>query len=93
MYQAINIVEQPPTIEELAIMLQNVDNSIQKLFNTSGQLYREMKIKELLPTLNTAQSLSLLSQHGKLIKRPFILCGTIGTIGFNEEKIRNIIAS
>lgn len=92
-YQAVNIVEQPPTVEELALMLQNVDNSIQRLFNTSGQLYREMNIKELLPTLTIEQSLSLLSQYGKLIKRPFILRGTLGTVGFNEEKIRNIIAS
>ena len=90
-YEAINIVEQPPTMQELMIMLENMDNSIQKLFNTSGQLYREMNIKELLPSLSTEQALTLLSQHGKLIKRPFILNGLSGTVGFNETKIRNII--
>lgn len=90
-YEAINIVKQPPTISELRVMLANVGDSIQKLFNTSGQLYREMNIKQLLPSLTIDQSLLLLSEHGKLIKRPFILNGERGTVGFDEKTIQSTL--
>jgi len=91
-YEAVNIVEQPPTISELRVMLTNVGDSIQKLYNTSGQLYREMNIKQLLPSLTIDQSLLLLSQHGKLIKRPFILInGEQGMVGFDENTIRKLL--
>lgn len=70
------ITETPPTMDELKHMLEFQGGNIKKLFNTSGLLYREMGLagKEL--------SLELLTQHGMLVKRPFLLDKTMGLVGF-----------
>lgn len=88
-YDRIPIVEKPPQISELRQMLSNYkDNggSIKNLFNTSGQLYREMEISQKLKDgMSDEESLKLLSIHGKLVKRPFLIIGKKGTVGFKSE--------
>lgn len=81
--EVLAIVEQPPSLEELRQMLTYVGN-FKKLFNTSGALYREMKIAER--ALGEAEALQLLSQHGKLVRRPFALGPNHGTVGFQAEE-------
>ena len=44
-YTKIDISEKPPTRQELKKMLAYCDGELRRLFNTSGQLYRELKIK------------------------------------------------
>lgn len=88
-YQAIPIVENPPTKVELKSMLRIVKaqgGDVKKLFNTSGLLYKEMKISEKLPHMSEVEALDLLSQHGKLIKRPFVLWKEGGLLGFKEDQ-------
>ncbi|MBX9769469.1 MAG: arsenate reductase family protein [Bdellovibrionales bacterium] len=88
-YEKVPIVEQPPTRTELKKMLDylKVDGgSIKNLFNTSGEVYREMKISDKLKAgLTESAALDLLAKNGKLIKRPFLLTGKAGTVGFKEE--------
>ena len=84
-HQKIPIVETPPTEAELKRMLGYVGD-IRKLFNTSGQLYREMKLSEKLPQLSEAEAIRLLAKNGKLIKRPFALTGRSGMVGFKESE-------
>jgi arsenate reductase len=84
-FDAIDITEQPPTKEELLMMLENYQGEIRKLFNTSGVQYRELNLKAKLPDLTTGQAIDLLSGNGKLIKRPFILTSdNRGFVGFKE---------
>ncbi len=88
-FERIAIVDQPPSLAELKKMLEflNADGeSFKKLFNTSGVLYREMKISEKLKSgLTEKEALKLLSLNGKLIKRPFLLTPQGGTVGFKLE--------
>ena len=88
-YEKLPIVENPPSINELKKMLQFIKNDggrIQKLFNTSGILYREMKIAiKIKNGMSEKEALELLSQNGKLIKRPFLLTTQGGTVGFKRE--------
>lgn len=74
---------------ELKKMLQYLKEdggSIKNLFNTSGQVYRELKISDKLKTgMTEAEALKLLSENGKLIKRPFLLTDTGGVVGFKPE--------
>ncbi len=84
-YDAVPIVEQPPTKAELREMLKRV-GSLKKLFNTSGELYRELELAEKLPSMSEDQALELLSKHGKLVKRPFALVGEKGLVGFDEAQ-------
>jgi len=84
-YTAIDITENPPTKTELKQMLKHQNNELRKLFNTSGVQYRELKIKDKLPTMTHSEAIDLLSQNGKLIKRPFLLTQTTGFVGFKED--------
>lgn len=83
--EVLPIVEQPPTLAELEKMLGFVGD-IKKLFNTSGELYREMKMSERLPSLSKSEALALLSKHGKLVKRPFLIADRVGCVGFKEDE-------
>jgi len=84
-FSSLDITEQPPTVAELEVMLLSYGGEIRKLFNTSGVQYRELNMKEKLPTMEAKQALELLSGNGKLIKRPFLLDGNgKGIVGFKE---------
>ncbi|MEN9809459.1 MAG: hypothetical protein RLZZ488_1026 [Pseudomonadota bacterium] len=82
--EVLPIVEKPPTRAELETMIGYVGD-LKKLFNTSGELYREMKMSERLPSMTQAEAMILLAQHGKLVKRPFLLGQGFGYVGFKEE--------
>lgn len=84
-YTPAPIVETPPSKAELKTML-GFSGDLKRLFNTSGLLYREMKIGEKLKTMGEDEALTLLSKHGKLIKRPFVLLKDRGLLGFKEAE-------
>lgn len=88
-YEALPIVDQPPTTVELKKMLAYLKadgGTFKNLFNTSGVLYREMKIADQLKAgMTESEAISLLAKNGKLIKRPFALAKDAGTVGFKEE--------
>lgn len=81
-YEAVAIVEQPPTLAELKAMAAKV--GLKRLFNTSGVQYRELGIAEKLPKMSEAEALALLSKNGKLVKRPFVPAK--GLVGFKEDE-------
>ncbi len=84
-FKEIAIREQPPSLAELKRALANLDGDIRKLFNTSGQDYRSLNLKDKLPTLSTAQALELLASNGNLIKRPFLISNSLTLVGFHAE--------
>jgi Spx/MgsR family transcriptional regulator len=85
-YAKIPIVEQPPTVAELGAMLKILGGDLKRMFNTSGELYREMGVAEKLKTMSTDAAIKLLAKNGKLVKRPFVLAGERGLVGFKEEE-------
>ena len=85
-YDTIDITEHPPTKAELKKMLGHYDGDLRRLFNTSGVQYRELKMKDKLPTMSAAEAIDLLSKNGKLIKRPFLLTAKAGAIGFKQDE-------
>ncbi len=64
--------------------------SLKKLFNTSGLVYREMKLGEKFDKMSEAEALHLLASNGKLIKRPFLLTAKGGAVGFNEAEWKKL---
>ena len=84
-YAAIPIGEQPPTIAELKTMLAFIGD-LRRLFNTSGVVYREMRLGEKLKTMSENEALTLLSKHGKVVKRPFVVLKDRGLLGFKEDE-------
>lgn len=67
-----NIKEDNPTKEELKSYVKS-GVPISKLFNTSGQLYRQMNLKEKRKTMTEEECLDLLSTDGMLVKRPIVI--------------------
>jgi arsenate reductase len=90
-YEKVPIVETPPTKAELKKMLALQGGNLKKLFNTSGEVYRAMKIGEKLASMSESEALDLLASNGKLIKRPFALAGDKGLVGFNEDEWKKLI--
>jgi len=86
-YERAAIVATPPSKAELKAMLGRVGD-VRKLFNTSGLLYREMGIGAKLAAMSEDEALTLLSRHGKLVKRPFVLLADRGLLGFKEDEWR-----
>lgn len=80
------IVETPPSVEELRTMLDYMGGNLKKIFNTSGQLYREMQLTEKLKSMSEEDAILLLNQYGMLVKRPFLLGDDFGVLGFKESE-------
>lgn len=85
-----NIVENPPTKEELQRMIGNSDLDIKKFFNVSGMKYRELNLKDKLPEMTDDEKIELLSTDGMLIKRPIVTDGSKVTVGFKEDQFEEV---
>ena len=72
-YTARHIKEANPTYEELKSWYEGSGLPLKKFFNTSGQLYKAMELKEKLPTMTEEEQLHLLAGDGMLIKRPILV--------------------
>lgn len=84
-YKEIPIRDQPPSKVELKKMLGFMDNNMKKLFNTSGQDYRAMGLKDKIEDMSQEEAFKLLSENGNLVKRPFLISTDWGTVGFKED--------
>jgi arsenate reductase len=83
-YESIDITKNPPSKRELASALELAGVPFKKLFNTSGQSYRDGNFGERLKTLSQAEALDALAKDGKLIKRPLVFGAGFALIGFDE---------
>lgn len=86
--EPLPIREQAPSVEELLYVLEARGGEVKSLFNTSGQTYKEMQLKDKLPSMTQESSLQLLSEHGNLVKRPFVVDQNkkIALVGFKEAE-------
>lgn len=83
--EAVDIVENPPSAQHLELVLQRSGLEIRRLFNTSGQSYRQGSFKERMPDLTESEALQELSKDGKLIKRPLLLGENLALVGFKAD--------
>lgn len=85
-YDQQDLVAEPPAKELFVKWLtEHQDLGLRYFFNTSGQHYREQKLKDKLPTMTIDEAATLLSSDGKLIKRPLMVEGSQLTCGFKED--------
>ncbi|WP_073508114.1 Spx/MgsR family RNA polymerase-binding regulatory protein [Streptobacillus notomytis] len=85
-----HIVEEKLTKEELREIHKKSGLDIKKLFNTSGILYKEMKLKDKLDIMSLEEKLELLSTNGMLVKRPILIDGAKVIIGYKKENYDNV---
>lgn len=82
-YRFLDITETPPPKTLLRALLK--EQPLRALFNTSGQQYRELGIKDRLPRMSAAEAVNLLAANGKLCKRPVVTDGARHTVGFKDD--------
>ncbi len=80
------IVEENPTYEELKAWYEKSGLPLKKFFNTSGLLYKDMSLKDKLPTMSEEEQLKLLATNGMLVKRPLVVGEDFVLTGFREKE-------
>ena len=80
------IKEQNPSYEELKEWYQRSGLPLKKFFNTSGLLYKEMKLKDKLAEMSEEEQLKLLATDGMLVKRPLVVGDDFVLTGFREAQ-------
>ena len=85
-YTERHIVENNPSYEELKEWYSKSGLPLKKFFNTSGLLYKEMQLKNKIPTMSEDEQLKMLATNGMLVKRPLIVDGDTVLVGFKEAE-------
>lgn len=80
------IKEQKPTVEELKKWHKMSGLPLKKFFNTSGLLYKDMKLKDKLPQMSEEEQYALLATDGMLVKRPMLVGEDFVLVGFKEAE-------
>lgn len=88
----VDIVQAPPSKTTLAQVKKLADVEVRKLFNTSGQSYRQGGWKDKLPDLSQDEALTALAADGKLIKRPILLGSDYALVGFKADAYEETLA-
>lgn len=85
-YTDRHIKEQNPTEEELKMWHKKSGLPLKHFFNTSGQLYREMGLKDRLADMSEEEQYKILATDGMLVKRPLIVGDDFVLTGFREKE-------
>lgn len=84
-YELLDIKEEHPNEETLRQLHKKSGLPLKRLFNTSGQLYREMELSKKLPNMSEDEMFRLLASDGMLVKRPLLITPDRVLTGFKEE--------
>lgn len=85
-YEARDIKQENPTYDELKEWHQRSGLPLKRFFNTSGLLYKEMKLKDKLPDMTEDEQYRLLATDGMLVKRPLLVGEDFVLTGFKEAE-------
>lgn len=89
-YEVRPIREENPSYEELKEWKERSGLPLKRFFNTSGQCYKAMGLKDRLKDMDEQEQLKLLATDGMLVKRPILIWGKRILVGFKEEEWENV---
>lgn len=89
----IDLFETPPSSDILREIIDRSGLEIKKFFNTSGEVYKEWKLKDKLSGMTRDEMIALLASNGRLIKRPIVYDGQQVTVGYKEEQYEQVWGS
>lgn len=90
-YEGRPIKEENPSADELRVWQERSGLPLKRFFNTSGQLYKEMGLKDKLPGMDKEEQLALLATDGMLVKRPILVSEQGVFPGFRESEWEEIL--
>ena len=85
-YETRPIREEIPTVEELKDWHKKSGLPLKRFFNTSGNLYKELGLKDKLSDMSEEEQYRLLATDGMLIKRPILVSDSTILVGFKEKE-------
>lgn len=85
-YDFRNIKTDNPSEEELRDWHETSGLPLKRFFNTSGNLYKELKLKDRLPHMSEDEQYALLASDGMLVKRPVLVSGGKVMVGFKVKE-------
>ncbi|MBU5437256.1 arsenate reductase family protein [Tissierella sp. MSJ-40] len=91
LYKERPINENNPTADELKEWIVKSGYPIKRFFNTSGNLYKELGLKDKLPNMSDDEKIMLLATDGMLVKRPILVGEDVVLVGFKEEEWNKIL--
>ncbi|MGL5271336.1 MAG: arsenate reductase family protein [Selenomonadaceae bacterium] len=84
-YSERHIKEQNPTAVELEEWHSRSGLPLKRFFNTSGQLYKMLQLKDKLPGMSESEQFALLASDGMLVRRPLFISEEQVLVGFKPE--------
>ena len=85
-YTIRDIKANNPSREELQNWYAASGLPLKRFFNTSGQQYRALGLKDKLPDMPEDAQFALLASDGMLVKRPLLVGGGHVLVGFREKE-------
>ena len=92
-YTLRDIKTDNPTAEELKAWWEKSGLPLKRFFNTSGNIYKEMKLKDKLPEMSEEEQLALLATDGMLVKRPILVGKDKVLVGAKEKEWEEYLKS
>ena len=84
-YEFQDLVAKPPAKADLVKWLTKYqDRGLRYFFNTSGQHYRQLGLKDKIKDMTIAEAADIMAKDGKLNKRPLLVDNDRLTCGFKE---------
>lgn len=90
-YEYRDIKKDNPTVEELGLWVRKSGLPLKRFWNTSGQLYKSLNLKEKLPTMSEEEQLELLASDGMMVKRPILIGESLVRVGFKEAEWESLL--
>ncbi len=81
-----DIAQENPTEQELREWHQKSGLPLKRFFNTSGTKYKELGLKDKLPSMSEDEQYALLATDGMLVKRPLLIADGFVLTGFREKE-------
>lgn len=81
-----DIKTEQPSEEEIIEFHKRSGLPLKRFYNTSGQLYKSLALKDKLPQMTEEEQYKLLATDGMLVKRPILVGENFVLIGFKETE-------
>ena len=91
-FEKIDIKSNHPDEVALRELHKRSGLPLKKFFNTSGMLYRDMKLSEKLPSMSEEERFKLLASDGMLVKRPLLVTDSAVLVEFKELEWHDALA-
>lgn len=85
-YEWRDIQKQNPTLEELRAWYRQSGLPLSRFFNTSGLVYKELRLAQKRAAMSEDEQLAVLATDGMLVKRPLVVGDNFILTGFKQTE-------